>query len=513
MLLRFILLTGFYLPLLANGSSVKASLFGFSRKDATSCLQSAMDSRSDTVYVDNVGIWNVAPVFVNQNNKTIILENGVLLMALSERYDINDCVLNISANAINPNIRKNITIIGYGATIQMRKHEYLEKINGEFRHCLTIDNADNIKIFGLTLRDSGGDGIILGNASPSNLQGVNFNKDIIIKDCRCINNKRQGISIISAINVLVENCVLEATSGTAPSSGIDIEPDVEHEFIYNCTIRNCLIQNNRGNGLQVYVPHASPKLHPISVSIENCVIKGNQQNGLYVFGPGKSEGESVISISGCLVVNNNGGIELANTSTGNIKVEKCFFMNSGKASNYIVTIDQGYNSFLVRPGQLFGGIEFLNCSVVPGAQNIFTSKPDRSNLFRGVRAIRGKIFVVDTSNAKRIEKDNFSIRLDVLTKMDIDAKVTVLDSRIQSNEGLAIVRFLPFKPLAPLNAAIKVVDQSGDIFEQVISIEDCLAGFTSVDLSLFKYKANTLTLTVSEWEHVGYRKVFNQIEL
>ncbi len=195
-------LPGLYFPLLANGTSVKASLFGYSNKDATHCLQSAFDSKADTVYVDKIGIWNVAPVFINKNNKTIIFENDVLLKALSGQYDINDCVLNISANAINPNIRRNITVIGYGATIQMRKDEYLEKINGEFRHCLTIDNAENIKIFGLTLKDSGGDGIILGNASPSNLQGVKFNKDIIVKDCRCVNNKRQGISIISAINVL-----------------------------------------------------------------------------------------------------------------------------------------------------------------------------------------------------------------------------------------------------------------------------------------------------------------------
>ena len=501
-----LLLLGAFLSLQSRSSSIKASAFGFSLKDATACLQKAFDSSADTVIVDNVGQWNVAPVFVNQNNKTIIFERGVLLKALSGRYDINDCVLNISANALNPNIRKNITLIGYGATIQMRKNEYTEKINGEFRHCLTIDNAENIIVLGLTFIDSGGDGIIIGNASPDNLQGVKYCKDIVIKHCRCINNKRQGLSIISVINLLVEECIFESTDGTAPSAGIDVEPDVEDEVVYNCIIRKCFVQNNAGNGIQVYVPNANPQRHPLSVTIEDCVIKNNRQNGLFIFGPGKASGKSNILVSNCRVVDNNGGIEVANTTAGNITVEQSFFRNAPGKTNAIFTMDYGYNQYAITRGQIFGGIVFSDCSVVVGNSTIFSVKNEKSTLFSGIKGVAGKVYIIDSAYGKRVVKNSYAVDVQSVPKKEHSNKVKVTGVSIDlSRSGNGSINFSPVKSFVPVDIVSRITFNGGIIFEQPISFQDLARGKSSLDIGLMKLQPGAAYLEVIEWGKVIFK--------
>ena len=78
---------------------------------------------------------------------------------------------------------------------------------------------------GLTIVESGGDGI-----------GVT-GKNITIRKCVCDRNHRQGISVFSVENLLIEDCVLSNTSGTAPQSGIDFEPDHPNEILKNVVMR------------------------------------------------------------------------------------------------------------------------------------------------------------------------------------------------------------------------------------------------------------------------------------
>ena len=47
---------------------------------------------------------------------------------------------------------------------------------------------------------------------------------VTIKDVELRDNHRQGISVISAVGLLVEDTVMRGTNGTAPEAGVDIEP-------------------------------------------------------------------------------------------------------------------------------------------------------------------------------------------------------------------------------------------------------------------------------------------------
>lgn len=65
--------------------SVKASSFGFSEKDATACLQKAIDSGVKKLIVDNTGReWLVGPIRL-RSGQEIVFADGVVVRALPAR--------------------------------------------------------------------------------------------------------------------------------------------------------------------------------------------------------------------------------------------------------------------------------------------------------------------------------------------------------------------------------------------------------------------------------------------
>ena len=98
--------------------------------------------------------------------------------------------------------KSNVKLIGYGATFEMNKLDYTGRDyeNGEWRMALAIHGCNSVDIEGLTFKNSGGDGIYITsdvNLIPS--------RNISIRNSVSTNNYRQGMSIISAENLIVEN--------------------------------------------------------------------------------------------------------------------------------------------------------------------------------------------------------------------------------------------------------------------------------------------------------------------
>ena len=137
--------------------TVKASAFGFNQEDATAALQKAIDSGARKVIVDNTGKnWVTRPLFL-RSNQEIIFEDGVTLLAKKGEFKSrNDSLINI-------NDVSNVAIRGEGkVTLAMNKKDYdnpaLYRFS-EWRHAISIRGGTNIRISGLTLKSSGGDGI------------------------------------------------------------------------------------------------------------------------------------------------------------------------------------------------------------------------------------------------------------------------------------------------------------------------------------------------------------------
>ncbi len=119
----------------------------------------------------------------------------------------------------------NVTITGSGATtsvFQMPRALAASQSDGsQFRHCLDVENASNVTISGISCNQSGGDGLYLRSST-----------NVTVTDSIFDRNYRQGSSITGQVNhINYLRDYFTNTSGTAPQSGIDIEPNAPGDFL------------------------------------------------------------------------------------------------------------------------------------------------------------------------------------------------------------------------------------------------------------------------------------------
>jgi hypothetical protein len=242
----------------------KASWWGYNPVEATACLQAAINSRVPKLIVDNVGSpWIVDPLKL-VSNQELFFEAGVEVVAKKGSYQGTSDSLFTASRVDN--------VIFHGdprapAVLRMQRSDYAAAPykKGEWRMVLNLRSASNMQISDLILRESGGDGIYLGVES-----GAIPNKNITIRNVVCDSNYRQGISVICAENLLIEDCQLINTGGTAPMAGIDFEPNHASERLVNCVMRNCITRGNASTGYALYLPQLTAESAPLSLRFENC---------------------------------------------------------------------------------------------------------------------------------------------------------------------------------------------------------------------------------------------------
>lgn len=185
-------------------------------------------------------------------------------------YGINDRLLNFNG-------AKNITIEANGAAIQMLKSEYT---TGEQRHAVFMINSADVRIRNLRAIDSGGDGFYIGRDTAA---GTHC-KRIRIEGCYAGNNRRQGMSIVSAEDVWVNDCAFEGTTGTDPQCGLDIEPNDGQDVLRNINVRGLRTSSNSGGGILVALRAlATAAGNTVSIDIDGHVSVGD---GTAVVGKG-----------------------------------------------------------------------------------------------------------------------------------------------------------------------------------------------------------------------------------
>ncbi len=339
-----------------TAQSVKISTYGFDNPSMS--FYEAMDSSFDTIIVDNRGVpWSLKPmIFKNIHDKVIILEEGVNIIAKEEAFpDSNDALFMFL-------YCKNITILGNGGKLIMNKKEYL---TGEWRHGISIRASSNMKIENLEIHDSGGDGIYIAGAKEKN-----FSEDIIIDNIKSINNKRQGLTIISAKNVIIKNSLFADTKGILPGAGIDIEPNNMKSLIKNISIVNCIIQDNYGAGIVIGLRKLENTSETVSIKVEKCVIRRNHSienekaAAELIFGANKTQPVSgEVIFKECLIEDSNWGLVYSRKRADAYTVifDNCMVKNiSGNASSPIIYLE--VPNYYAESGAL-GGYTFNNLFV------------------------------------------------------------------------------------------------------------------------------------------------------
>jgi len=289
----------------------RASWWGYDAKDSTGNLQAAINSEVPRLIIDKVsaGPWITQPLTL-VSNQEIVFEEGVELQALRGAYKgTNDSMLRLV-------YVENVTLLGLGtgATLRMFKADYHTDayVKAEWRHGITLRGTKNVRIENLSIIDSGGDGIYVGAGAGR------YCTDTVIRKVICDGNNRQGISVIAAINLLIEDTIMRNTWGTAPQAGIDFEPNHAHEPLINCVMRNCITENNAGDGYEFYLPNMDTQKHgALTITLENCVSRGDKRSAFAFITRARKTPKPATS--------------------GLVKVVNCSFENSGGAAIGIST--------------------------------------------------------------------------------------------------------------------------------------------------------------------------------
>ena len=248
---------------------VKVSSFGFDAEDSTEIIQRALDSGARTLVFDRqAGPWITRPL-VARSNQELVFEDGVELLAKKgEFHGIRDYLFRCEGVS-------NLVIRGLGpkgGTFRMHKRDYQKPpyARSEWRYTLRLCGVENVHVENMRFVSSGGDGIVIGAWKGKS------SKNVVIRNCVCDDNHRQGISLCGGEDILIENTILSNTCGTPPQAGIDFEPDHPHEKLARITLRNVLSKNNAGCGFDFYFANMRDWSEPVSITLDNCRAEGNR---------------------------------------------------------------------------------------------------------------------------------------------------------------------------------------------------------------------------------------------
>ena len=341
--------------------------------------------------------WIVGPIRL-AGHQELFLERGVVVSARRGAFrGGGDCLF--QATGVD-----DVTIRGYGATIRMHKQDYMDYTKrevypkAEWRMTLSLRGVHKALVEGLTIRDSGGDGIYIDGGG-----GRDHSRDITIRDVVCDNHYRQGISVISVVGLAVEDSEFANTWGTPPSAGVDIEPDRSDQKAQEIVFRNCLFRDNYGAGIQVYLRFNEPDAQDVSILFDRCRVTSRLGSGL-VFGALKAEGPGgLIEFRDCVVEDVAGAgahVYDKHPERARVRFTRTRWIDVGTGlDNAFARVDSVESRaplliFNRRPElitPIHGGIDFVDCEIVDGRDRPFLSalqKEPAEGLFDVTGSIR-----------------------------------------------------------------------------------------------------------------------------
>ena len=174
---------------------------------------------------------------------TLSLSSGTILQAITNSAD-NYAVLLVDGPGV----------IVTGGTINGDRTTHTGT-TGESGYGIYLSQATNTILQSITISNCWGDGIYISGPSS----GTTIN-NIVINS-----NRRQGISLVDASNILIENSTIENGTGysAGAGTGLDIEPN-SGENVTTVTIRNNTFTGNTGGGFSSGVGNANIGLATVS---------------------------------------------------------------------------------------------------------------------------------------------------------------------------------------------------------------------------------------------------------
>lgn len=329
----------FYRRILVQSDATVAACDHLVVADCTDDLNAALNHSGRVVVPplhDAAGAivpWRVRGFNFRASNARVVFAAGVEVQALKNATYLYACEK--VADLAEAHNKRNLSVTGYGASWRMWREDYVQHCkHSEFRMGWSIDNCTDVEVAGLTIRETGGDGLIVmsnvwlcdayskrGVCNKGHYSKQGATRNLLIRDVILDRNFRQGMSVISAENMLVINTTFSNTDGTPPMAvshfrscmppraftttmttlccmyaclpqGVDLEPDLTEVFtdplrLTNISFRNCAAVNNSGPGFSGYFAGLlggakgqwAKGLKPTTITFTNCTVRGGNYTG------------------------------------------------------------------------------------------------------------------------------------------------------------------------------------------------------------------------------------------
>lgn len=204
--------------------------------DYTKYLQKGLNENNNVLMPNFTVLINKEGLNLKSNQTVSFQNNSCLIM--KPNHETNYGMLNI-INAENVKVN-NAYLIG-------DKDKHLGT-NGEWGMGINILSSSNVNIINPKIQKTWGDGIYIGELSKvkqKNIKKKSFtNTNINIKGGNIEDCLRNGISIISGINIVIDGITIKNISTKPPRAAIDIEPNTKSNIIRDIALNNIITKNN-----------------------------------------------------------------------------------------------------------------------------------------------------------------------------------------------------------------------------------------------------------------------------
>lgn len=377
---------GIYNTALNNGKTATKLV-----EDTTNILSFGIKPTQDISNTINTILSKEHTLYLNEGTYTISVDTKILPQS-NQQIIGNNTTIKIPGNyqveyynMLNITNVENLLI--ENITFDGSKANSLND-EGTGGNCIVVGtNTSNIIINNCTFLNSWYDGITIDNYSN------NYNDNVTIKNCSFNANGRNGISVLSAINVDIHDCDFQNINGDkAPQLAIDIEPysysnsKLNNINIYNINIYNCY------DGIAITLDVLANS-NNCNISINNIHINQNNvenSKGLYLGYYNNSTSHANILITNVTIENTQLGINISDFDKNyNVEIKNITLLNINQGIHFtsIHTWSQYYGGILLEKIRIFDspnlqyGIKFdtLNTQFTP-FNNITIKDINTSNI-------------------------------------------------------------------------------------------------------------------------------------
>lgn len=239
--------------------------------DYTTYIQKAINTHPVLIFPGFPILINDRGLRIPSDRKILFLQGSKLILEPNNKGNYKIIYFNKASN-----------ISLYNPVIVGDRYQHIGS-KGEWGMGISMYSSGNIKIYNADISNCWGDGIYIGqaiNGPPPN--------NITIVDAYCHNNRRNGITLTSGININLINLKMVNSDGTLPMAGIDIEPNSPEAELKNILIKDPYTADNLGKGIQIGLGRLIKEgIKPVSIEIDNHWDVGSKTALVLSCSPGK----------------------------------------------------------------------------------------------------------------------------------------------------------------------------------------------------------------------------------